>query len=172
MSRHCRILPFVFLLTWVFSFQVHAQGEELQPPKGEPILTIEGKIRQTNADGKAQFDREMLEKLGMTTVTTTTPWFTGSVEFEGVLLKTVMEYVGAEGNEVTAIALNDYRTTIPSEDFEKYGVILALKRDKQYMPISDKGPLFVVYPYDSAPELHSQRFYARSIWQLTRLIVQ
>ena len=172
MLKNCRILPFALLMAWMISFQAEAQSQELQPPTGEVILTIEGKIRQTNADGKAQFDRAMLEKLGMTTVTTTTPWFTGSVEFEGVLLKTVMEYVGAEGNEVTAIALNDYRTAIPSEDFEKYGVILALKRDKQYMPISDKGPLFVVYPYDSAPELQSQKFYARSIWQLTRLIVK
>lgn len=80
--------------------------------------------------------------------------------------------VGAQGTEVVAIALNDYRTTIPLKDFDDFDVILALKRDKQYMPVSDKGPLFVVYPYDSAPELHAQKYYARSIWQLTRLIVR
>lgn len=150
----------------------HVQDQQLLPPKEAPILSIEGNIRVTNADGVAQFDRGMLEKLGMTTLTTTTPWFSGPVEFEGVLLKRIMALVGAQGTEVVAIALNDYRTTIPLKDFDDFDVILALKRDKQYMPVSDKGPLFVVYPYDSAPELHAQKYYARSIWQLTRLIVR
>ena len=40
------------------------------------------------------------------------------------------------------------------------------------MPVSDKGPLFIVYPYDSDPALHSQKFYGRSVWQLSRLIVE
>jgi hypothetical protein len=150
----------------------HVQDQQLLPPKEAPILSIEGNIRVTNADGVAQFDRGMLEKLGMTTLTTTTPWFSGPVEFEGVLLKQIMALVGAQGTEVVAIALNDYRTTIPLKDFDDFDVILALKRDKQYMPVSDKGPLFVVYPYDSVPELHAQKYYARSIWQLTRLIVR
>jgi hypothetical protein len=58
------------------------------------------------------------------------------------------------------------------EDFEKYNVILALKRDGEYMPVRDKGPLFVVYPYDSDPELRSQKFYSRSAWQVKSLIVK
>ncbi|MFU0508008.1 putative pterin-binding protein [Pseudaminobacter sp. NGMCC 1.201702] len=150
----------------------HVQDHKLLPPTETPILTIEGNIRTTNADGVAQFDRDMLERLGMTTLTTTTPWFTGPVEFEGVLLEQIMAFVGAQGTEVVAVALNDYRTTIPLKDFNEFDVILALKRDKKYMPVSDKGPLFVVYPYDSSPELHTQKYYARSIWQLTRLIVR
>jgi hypothetical protein len=69
-----------------------------------------------------------------------------------------MKHVAASGNTVQALALNDYSTDIPMEDFEKYNVILALKRDGEYMPVRDKGPLFVVYPYDSNPELRSQKF--------------
>ena len=40
------------------------------------------------------------------------------------------------------------------------------------MPVRDKGPLFVVYPYDSDPELRSQKFYSRSAWQVKSLIVK
>jgi hypothetical protein len=72
---------------------------------------------------------------------------------------------------VKALALNDYVTQIPMEDFAKFGVILALKRDGEYMPVRDKGPLFIVYPYDSRPELKSQTYYGRSAWQLKRLEV-
>lgn len=151
-----------------------ANSEEgkLATPKGAPILTIEGKIGVTNADGKAQFDREMIEELGVTSFETTTPWFTGKVKFEGVPLDRIMKLVGADGDEVVAVALNDYSTTLPLKDFAEHGVLLALKRDGQYMTVSDKGPLFIVYPYDSDPELQSQQFYSRSVWQLARLIVR
>ncbi|QOF75041.1 molybdopterin-dependent oxidoreductase (plasmid) [Aminobacter sp. SR38] len=151
-----------------------AQSEDgkLPSPKGLPILTIEGNIGVTNASGSAQFDRAMLEDMGLTSIDTKTPWFTGMHKFEGVPLDRIMKLIAAHGKEVVAVALNDYSTTIPLKDFADYGVLLALKRDGQYMPVSDKGPLFIVYPYDRDPELQSQKFYSRSVWQLSRLIVQ
>lgn len=167
-------LSHVLAILTVFACVSMARAQEatLAAPKETPILVIEGKIRVKNVGSEAHFDRAMIEALGMTSITTSTPWFNGEVKFEGVLLDKVMQAVGAEGNEVLAVALNDYRTTIPIADFARYGVVLALKRDGEYMPVSDKGPLFIVYPYDSDSELQSQQFYARSAWQLARLIVR
>ena len=68
------------------------------------------------------------------------------MKFEGVSLDKLMKAVGANGERVVAVALNDYSSEIPIEDFAKYKTILALKRDGEYMPVRDKGPLFVVYP--------------------------
>jgi hypothetical protein len=133
----------------------------------KPILTISGKV-----SAPAQFDRESLEKLGLVTIETTTPWHTGKVRFEGVPMSLLMKQVAASGSTVQALALNDYSTEIPVEDFDKYHVILALKRDGEYMPVRDKGPLFVVYPYDSDPELKSQKFYSRSAWQVKALVIK
>ena len=83
-----------------------------------------------------------------------------------------MASVGATGDRVVAVALNDYSSEIPIEDFAKYHAILALKRDGEYMPVRDKGPLFIVYPYDQNPELRSQKFYSRSVWQVARLVIK
>ena len=69
-------------------------------------------------------------------------------------------------------ALNDYATDIPLEDFKSQPVILATKRDGNYMPVRDKGPLFIVYNYDSNAELQHQRFYSRSVWQVARMVVK
>lgn len=145
---------------------------DLGQPKGDPILTVEGNISTFNDGKTASFDREMLEALGEVSFKTATPWFTGEVEFEGVPMAKLMEAVGATGKEVEVVALNDYKVSVPVEDFAKYGTILALKRDGQYMPVSDKGPLFIVYPYDSSPELKKQKFYARSVWQVAKMIVK
>jgi hypothetical protein len=144
----------------------------LATPSGKPILTISGTIAETNSQGAALFDRAMLEALGMVSVETKTPCHTGAVTFEGVPLDKLMKHVGAKGQRVVAIALNDYSTEIPIEDFAKYGTILALKRDGEYMPVKDKGPLFIIYPYDSKPELKNQTYYSRSAWQVARLVVK
>lgn len=150
----------------------HAWAAPLPSPTSEPILTVSGKIENVNDGEVARFDRSMLEAIGTVTVRTMTPWYDAVVEFEGVSVKALLDYLGAEGSEVLATALNDYQSTIPMEDFERFEVILAMKRDGEVMPIRDKGPLFIVYPYDSDPELRSERYYSRSVWQVKALEVR
>ena len=149
-----------------------AYAASLAAPSERPILTISGKISNTNKDGRAQFDRAMLEALGMTVVETTTPWHEGKVRFEGVSMDKLMKHVGAAGQRLVVVALNDYATEVPMEDISRFNVILALKRDGEYMPVRDKGPLFIVYPFDSNPELKSQTYYARSAWQVAKIDVR
>lgn len=149
-----------------------AGAAPLPVPVEKTILTVSGKITTPNKDDTAQFDRRMLEDLGMVSVETTTPWHKGTTRFEGVPLKKLMDTVGAKGQRIVVVALNDYSSEIPIEDVRRYNVILALKRDGEYMPVRDKGPLFIIYPYDSDPELRSQIYYGRSVWQVARLVVK
>jgi hypothetical protein len=143
----------------------------LPMPVGKVVLTISGKIGMFNVGDTAKFDREMLEALGWSSFTTSTPWYDAPVTFTGVHMATLMQTVRAAGDAVVAAALNDYETKIPMSDFARFGVLLALKRNGEYMPVRDKGPLFIVYPYDSESELRSQKYYSRSAWQLARLVV-
>ena len=147
-------------------------AERLAEPESKPILTISGRIEVFNKNRVAEFDRAMLEALGTDEFVTMTPWSNVPVRFEGVRMARLMEAVGSTGESVTAIALNDYSTDIPITDFQIYGTIIALKRDGNYMSVRDKGPLFIVYPYDSSPELRHQRFYSRSAWQVSKLVVK
>src|SRR6266852_1647123 len=149
-----------------------AGAASLPDPADKPILTVTEKISVTNKDGAAQFDRAMLEALGETSFSTSTPWYDGPHKFEGVPLAKLLDADGASGDHVVAPALNDYSTNIPVEDARKVGVILALKRDGAYMPVSDKGPLFIVYPFDRNPELKAQVYYKRSAWQVARIEVK
>jgi len=144
----------------------------LPMPSGEQILAVTGNIANTNDGEAALFDRAMLEEIGTVTISTMTPWYDHVVTFEGVSMKALLAHVGAEGSEVVATALNDYQSSIPVEDFENYDVILAMKRDGEPMPIRDKGPLFIVYPYDSDPDLRSEKYYSRSVWQVKALEVR
>ena len=83
--------------------------------------------------------------------------------------------VGETVTDIDAVAaLEDIGLAayLPFEDFDRYGVILALKRNGEYMPVSDKGPLFIVYPYDSDPALRSTTYTSRSAWQVSQLVVK
>lgn len=145
---------------------------ELARPTGKILLTISGNIENTNESGKAVFDIASLEKLGTVSFQTTSPWYNGRTTFTGIPLQKLMDYVGAKGMVVKVTALNDYTTVIPLGDFKKYNAILALKINGEYMRIRDKGPLFVVYPYDSLPELNNQIYYSRSAWQVSRMNIE
>ncbi len=149
-----------------------ATAAALAQRTGKPILTMSGKISVFNDDSVARFDRAMLEGLGMTSFKTATPWYSGPVTFEGVLMTTLFDAVGASGDRAVVTALNDYTSEIPVADFREFGVLLALKRDGAYMPVRDKGPLFIVYPYDSRAELRQQKYYSRSAWQVAKIVVK
>lgn len=149
-----------------------ARADSLATPKERPILTVSGKIRNFNQGDSALFDRAMLEALGMRSFETHTPWYDQKARFEGPLMTKVLDAVGAYGDTVQALALNDYATEIPTSDFSRFGTILALKRDDVYLNVREKGPLFVVYPYDSDNELKQQKYYGRSAWQVAQLIVK
>jgi hypothetical protein len=148
------------------------QTSPLPRPSQPPILTVTGNLRVTNEGSTAVFDRSMLEGLGSATITTNSPWYDGPMRFDGVPMTRVMDAVGANGQTLTAIALNDYSTDIPIADFARFGVLLATRRAGAPMLVSERGPLFIIYPYDAYPELRTRLYYSRSAWSVAQLIVQ
>ena len=162
------------LIVMLFSLVIASQAMagEFPKPTGKVLLTMSGNIENTNEEDKAVFDVASLEKLGMVSFQTASPWYNGRTTFTGIPLKKLMDYVGAKGSIVKVTALNDYTTVIPLSDFQKYNVILALKINGKYMRVRDKGPLFIVYPYDSEPELNNQVFYSRSAWQVSKMSIE
>lgn len=148
----------------------HAQS--LERPQGKVILTISGNVGEKNDASGAQFDLAMLEKLPQHSFTTMTPWDSKPIRFDGPLLRDVLAAAKAKGSTIQAAALNDYRTRIPMDDTTKFDVVLAHKMNGESIPVKTKGPLFIVYPYDSKPELRTNTYYERSAWQLKSMKVE
>ncbi len=138
----------------------------LNAPKGKVILSVSGKIAETNQGKTATFDLAMLEALPQKTFTTKTPWDNQPVKFSGPLLRDLLAAVKASGSNLKAVAVNDYKITIPVEDAQKFDMVVAHRMNDQTIPVRTKGPLFIVYPFDTAKELQSSVYYERSIWQL------
>lgn len=156
----------------VLSMAGLARADGLPQPTGRVILTISGQIGQANRGQDAVFDMAMLEALPQHSFTTRTPWYDRPVKFTGPLLSDLLAAVKAKGQKVNASAINDYTIGIPVADAAAHGVIVARLLDGKPMAVRDKGPLFVVYPFDSKAGLRASTYYERSIWQLKRMSVE
>ncbi|NHQ84659.1 molybdopterin-dependent oxidoreductase [Iodobacter sp. HSC-16F04] len=156
------------LLVLLFTWPVLA----LDAPAGKVILTISGKVGEKNAGNTAVFDLAMLEKLPQQSYRTQTPWEALPVQFSGPYLRDVLAAARASGSVIKAVAVNDYKTEIPFSDTHRFNMILAHKMNGQSIPARTKGPLFIVYPYDTKPELQTKPYYDRSAWQVKLLVIE
>ncbi|MFY8044898.1 MAG: molybdopterin-dependent oxidoreductase, partial [Rhodoferax sp.] len=101
-----------------------------------------------------------------------TPWDKNPIKFKGPLLRDALAAAKAEGVTIKAAALNDYQTSIPLADAKEFDVILAHQMNDKAIPVRTKGPLFIVYPYDTKDVLRSSVYYERSAWQLKSLAIE
>lgn len=134
----------------------------------EVILTLTGAVR----GGRVEITRDDLAAMGWREMTTSTSVSDGPQVFGGVLMRELLGFAGAAGDQVTATALNDYVIDIPISDFHDYDVLAALTVNGAAMTRRDKGPVWIVYPRDDHPELADIRYDMRWVWQLTALHVQ
>lgn len=156
----------------VFAPVPSADAGSLARPKGAPVLTVSGKIAETNVGEAALFDMAMLKALPGRVTATETPWTKGETRFEGPLGSALLDVLGASGTTLHIVALNDYAVDVPVEDFRKWPVILAVTRDGRPMSVRDKGPIFVIYPFDLDPSLRNEKIFSRSAWQVKSIEVR
>lgn len=167
-ALHSAVKALLLLAAAVLAWPAQAAG--LVAPAGPVVLTVSGTITVRNSGDTAVFDIAALEALPKTEIRTTTPW-TDAVAFEGVSLADLLASVGATGSTIKATALNDYTVEIPTAD-AALGVVIAYRVDGKLLSVRDKGPLWIVYPFDENPALMTETNYARCIWQLKALKIE
>ncbi|MCA3574458.1 MAG: molybdopterin-dependent oxidoreductase [Aestuariivirga sp.] len=146
-----------------------AVAEGLAAPTGEVVLTIDGTIGRMNAEGRADFDLDMLRAMPAVKFRTATPWTDGPVEFEGVAFADLLKSVEASGKSIKAAALNDYVAQVDAQTLISSGAILAHRMNGEDISIRDKGPLWIMFPFDQNADLKSETIYSQSVWQLRKM---
>ncbi|SMR72773.1 hypothetical protein SAMN04488030_1517 [Aliiroseovarius halocynthiae] len=160
----------IAVVTFIFVAPFTLISAEFKSPEGDVILTI-------NYDGATgtetiELDLAGIEDLGLTTIETSTIWTEGVQSFVGIELATLTRALGIASGTIRAVALNDYAVEIPVSDAVTGGPILAVMRNAAPMSVRDKGPVWVIYPYDASSDYRTEVIYSRSIWQLTKLDFQ
>jgi hypothetical protein len=112
-----------------------------------------------------------LQAMPQTSFKTATPWQKLPATYSGVALGTFLSLLKAKGTKVRLLALNDYAVVADIKELVGNGALLAIARDGVALPISDKGPIFVVFPFDSDAKLRTDSVYLHSVWQLCQIDV-
>jgi hypothetical protein len=102
---------------------------------------------------------------------TSTIWTEGLQTFRGVWLSDLIAYLKITEGNLDFSALNEYLIEIPMEDIVPGGPLVAYEWNGKRMSARDKGPLWVVFPYDADAKFQTETVYAQSIWQLDRIEV-
>ena len=140
-----------------------APVEALEPAKGPVVLTITGAIEESNRSASeekqdlffayhdrsfskaAEFDRAMLESLGMKSIDIEIATLIEPMRLEGPLLSDVLEAVGGQGKDISVLALDGFASEISADDLARFDWLLALKQDGRYLSLGQRGPTWLVY---------------------------
>ncbi len=141
----------------------------LAPATADTPLTLS--INSPGAEAPLTITLEELDAMPQVSFTTSTIWTDGAVAFSGVPLKALLERVAKDGSAVEMVALNDYKVAMPLSELENSAPIVATRMNGETMSVRDKGPFWVVFPYDADARYQTETVYSYSIWQLNRLVV-
>lgn len=125
----------------------------------QPVLTVR------SAAGPKRFSIANLEALGTYRVATSTFWPDDDGTYEGPLLRDVLKSAGLDQAASVRVRAHDgFSQVLPREDWQKWPVMLATRRDGKPMSPRHKGPLRIIYPRDMAPELADTVYRLRWVW--------
>ncbi|SDU23681.1 molybdopterin-dependent oxidoreductase [Stappia sp. ES.058] len=155
----------VVCLVTVFGLAEHGAAKA---DDAQSVLRVDGNIRSSEPLRLTRMD---LEEIGMHDVVTITPWNDEPTTYTGPLIRDVLAHVGARGDSIVAVALNNYRVVFPVSDARDYDVILAVRMNGEPIGVRQRGPVRVIYPWSEREELRSEIYYSRAIWQMNGFTV-
>lgn len=156
------------ILVWL-TMSCGAFAGDFAAPKGDVLLMVRGAIAQSNSDDGLALDEAQLAALPQTSFTTSTQWTSGTPTFQGILLKDLIAAVGATGSKITLRAANDYAVSMPMADVQDDAPLLAYLMDGKTMSLRDKGPIWMLFPFDKDEKFRTEETFSRSVWQLTEI---
>ncbi|MDF1669369.1 MAG: molybdopterin-dependent oxidoreductase [Roseovarius sp.] len=114
-------------------------------------------------------DLDDLEEMEQASFATSTIWTEGTIEFQGVPLRALLDHADFTSGTLELIAANDYHVEIPVDEARDSPALIAYRMNGKLMSTRDKGPLWLVYPFDSDAKFQSEIYYSKSIWQIDHI---
>jgi hypothetical protein len=156
------------LLVSAFTILAQVASAKNDVSSREHVLLQVSPTYKPGADSlSVNFDRSRLDDLPQHEFTTSTIWTVGDLSFSGPSLLDILAAADVSGSTVHLVAANGYEVRMAWEEIEETVPIVATKIDGAPFSVREKGPLWVIFPYDLDASYRTEAVYALSIWQLT-----
>jgi hypothetical protein len=129
-------------------------------------ISIEG------TDERFEITDDMLLQLEQQSFQTSSLWTEGRPSYSGPSLTSVLSMVGIhEQNSMTFVGANDYKVDISPALIDDTYPIIANRINGMPFSLREKGPLWVMYPFDKRKEYQTEPVYGAAVWQLVEIRV-
>lgn len=138
------------------------------------ILSVYGDIQRDDKPyQRLDFTLSELQALTQADVTTAHPWNTQAQHYRGIDLTALLEqlFVNQQIRSLNLEGLNGFSMALEWTKINKYSPILAWQENGQLMSRRNKGPLWLMLPFDQVPELKQADFLHYMVWQLRTIRV-
>jgi hypothetical protein len=149
-----------------------APGDAIPLPNGPAVLTVTGNIGTSNSGDAIEMDMATIESAGLVEYAVNDPFFDRTVTYRGPLMSELLDLwqVNPDATTLTLTALNDYNIEIPIATLREFPILFAVQADGEYMPIAERGPAMIVFPYDDY-QFEQPATDAYWIWQIKSIEV-
>jgi hypothetical protein len=133
----------------------------------EIVLTV-----NDTTDGRSvTFTMDDLLALPQTSFQTSTIWTDGVNTFSGPTLAAVLEAADMPFHNLRVSAINDYNVDFPAAEIKDATPILTVLINDAPFSVREKGPIWMLFPFDDNVALRTEDFFTLSVWQLIQIDV-
>lgn len=141
---------------------------------GQAALAAENKLildGDLSGGDPASLGDDSLLSLPQTHIDTSTQWTKGVHRFSGPLLADLLSRFSAGPGDLRLAAINSYSVTVNRNLITQDAPIIANRIDGKPFSRRNKGPLWVIFPYDRSAKYQGELVFAASVWQLSQITV-
>ncbi|MGO5000630.1 molybdopterin-binding protein [Oceanisphaera sp. W20_SRM_FM3] len=154
------------LLLWLAGFA--------QAGSDPVILSVYGAIELDEGEyQRLDFTLSELQALPQAQIITAHPWSAQAQHYKGVDLTALLKllFANRQINSLNLEGLNGFSMALEWSKISDFSPILAWQENEKLMSRRNKGPLWLMLPYDQAPKMQQANFLHYMVWQLRTIRV-
>lgn len=141
----------------------------LQANSEPVILSVYGDIQLNGQQhNKLDFTLSELQALPQAESTTSHPWSAEKHHFKGIDMNALLAllFENSEVKKLSLEALNGFSVDVDWNKVSAFSPILAWQDNDKIMSRRNKGPLWLILPFDKVPKIKQADFLHYMVWQL------
>lgn len=141
----------------------------------EPVILSVYGVIESDEGGHQRLDFTLseLQALPQAQITTAHPWSVTPQHYNGVDLTALFKllFANRQIKSLNLEGLNGFSVALEWSKVSDFSPVLAWQENDKLMSRRQKGPLWLMLPYDQAPEMQQANFLHYMVWQLRTIRV-
>jgi len=159
--RNIHFIFSIVLITIICHIGDAATGERIQKIKLYGAINEPAPFFITISD---------LEQLSLTEYPVFNPYRKKTITYKGVLMKELVKKFGQPGvTKIMIGAIDGYQSEFIIQEWQKWNILFAFKADGELMGPDRNGPLKVIMPYDTSPDMDRVLYEPKWIWAINKI---